>query len=233
MHLTVPSERPCPRSLADLFLSFTWLALQITASIIPFYVMFWMGIGNFYLPALLVQGTAIPMMFVINLISKRLGKQGAFYLGVGSWLIVQIALYFLQPGQTSALYLLCVAASFGVATAYVVPWAMLPDVIEMDELETGQRREGVFYAFMTLLQKFGLALGLFLVGAALEASGFVSEAAQQPESALTAIRLFMGPMPMILLIAGIIIIRFYPITRHAHEEMLLKLAERRRGKEAQ
>ncbi|MBD0334383.1 MAG: MFS transporter [Cyanobacteria bacterium Co-bin13] len=207
---------------------FSWLALQATASIIPFYVTFWMGIDSYFLPALLVQGTAIPMMFVVNLISKRVGKQGAFYIGIGSWLIVQTGLFFLQPGQTAALYLLCMAASFGVATAYVVPWAMLPDVIELDELQTGQRREGIFYAFMTLLQKFGLALGLFLVGAALETSGFVSEAAQQPESALTAIRLFMGPMPMLMLIASMIIIRFYPITRHVHEEMLLKLAERRK-----
>ncbi|MBD0267590.1 MAG: MFS transporter [Cyanobacteria bacterium Co-bin8] len=207
---------------------FSWLALQATASIIPFYVTFWMGIDSYFLPALLVQGTAIPMMFVVNLISKRVGKQGAFYIGIGSWLIVQMGLFFLQPGQTAALYLLCMAASFGVATAYVVPWAMLPDVIELDELQTGQRREGIFYAFMTLLQKFGLALGLFLVGAALEGSGFVSEAVQQPDSALTAIRLFMGPLPMLMLIASMIIIRFYPITRHVHEEMLLKLAERRK-----
>jgi GPH family glycoside/pentoside/hexuronide:cation symporter len=49
---------------------------------------------------------------------------------------------------------------------------MVPDVIELDELETGKRREGIFYAFMVLLQKIGLALGLFLVGIALETSGF-------------------------------------------------------------
>ncbi|HEY9734676.1 MAG TPA: MFS transporter [Trichocoleus sp.] len=211
---------------------FAWLALQATASIIPFYATFWMGLDSYFLVALLVQGVAIPMMFVVNLISKRVGKQGAFYIGIGTWLIVQIALFFLQPGQTAALYLLCATASFGVATAYVVPWAMLPDVIELDELHTGQRREGVFYAFMTLLQKFGLAGGLFLVGAALESSGFVSESTQQPESALTAIRLFMGPMPMVLLIGALVLTRFYPLTRQAHQEILLKLAERRQQQEA-
>lgn len=206
---------------------FAWLALQATASIIPFYVQYWMNLDSYFLAALLVQGVAIPMMFAVNLISKRVGKQGAFYIGVGSWLIVQMALFFLQPGQTAMLYVLCAAASFGVATAYVVPWAMLPDVIELDELRTGQRREGIFYAFMTLLQKFGLAGGLFLVGAALERSGFVSNAAEQSDSALTTIRLFMGPMPMILLIGALILTWFYPVTRHAHEAILLQLAERR------
>jgi GPH family glycoside/pentoside/hexuronide:cation symporter len=210
---------------------FAWLALQITASIIPFYAIFWMGLDSYFLPALLVQGTAILMMLPCNLISKRLGKKGLFYVGIGVWLIAQIGLFFLQPGQVGFLYFLCIVASFGVATAYVVPWAMLPDVIELDELKSGQRREGIFYAFMTLLQKIGLAVGLFLVGAALEWSGFLAEQDVQPDSALLAIRSFMGPLPLGLLCCALILCYFYPITRDVHQEIRLKLAEKRREDE--
>lgn len=207
---------------------FSWLALQITATIIPFYVTFWMGADDYFLAALLVQGTAIIMMVVCNLLAKRIGKKGLYFLGSGIWIVVQIALFFLQPGQFGALYGLCIVASFGVATAYVVPWSILPDVIELDELNTGQRREGAFYAFMTLLQKMGLAVGIFLVSLALQTSGFVKEAADQPESALWAIRFFMGPVPLILLLCGIVLAYFYPITKATHAETLLKLAERRK-----
>ncbi|WP_121969397.1 MFS transporter [Leptolyngbya sp. BC1307] len=206
---------------------FSWLALQITAAVIPFYAKFWMGVDE-NLVALIVQGTAIVMMFVCAALSKRIGKKNLYFLGSGVWILVQIALFFLQPGQTTILYGLCILASFGVATAYIVPWSILPDVIELDELNTGCRREGTFYAFMTLLQKIGLAVGIFLVGAALEASGFVKEAAQQPESALNAIRFFMGPVPLVLVICGVVLIYFYPITREAHAEIMLKLAERKR-----
>lgn len=206
---------------------FSWLALQITATIIPFYVTFWMGANDYFLAALLVQGTAIPMMSLCNILSKRVGKKGLYFLGSGVWILVQVALFFLQSGQLSALYGLCLVASFGVATAYVVPWSILPDVIELDELNTGQRREGAFYAFMTLLQKMGLAVGIFLVSLALQTSGFVKEAATQPESALLAIRFFMGPVPLILLVFGMVLAYFYPITKATHTETLLKLAERR------
>ncbi|MEM1253598.1 MAG: MFS transporter [Cyanobacteria bacterium P01_H01_bin.21] len=206
---------------------FSWLALQITATIIPFYVTFWMGADDYFLAALLVQGTAILMMAVCNLISKRIGKKGLYFLGSGLWILVQIALFFLQPGQLGLMYGLCVLASFGVATAYVVPWSILPDVIELNELKTGQRREGIFYAFMTLLQKIGLAVGIFLVSLALQTSGFVADAPAQPESALLAIRFFMGPFPLILLIFGSLLAYFYPITKASHAETLLKLAERR------
>ncbi|MEM9805006.1 MAG: MFS transporter [Cyanobacteria bacterium P01_D01_bin.56] len=207
---------------------FSWLALQITATIIPFYVTFWMGADDYFLAALLVQGTAIIMMFVCNLLAKRVGKKGLYFLGSGFWILVQIALFFLQPGQLGALYLLCILASFGVATAYVVPWSILPDVIELNELETGQRSEGAFYAFMTLLQKVGLAAGIFLVSLALETSGFVKEAVEQPEAALLAIRFFMGPVPLALLVCGLILAYFYPITKASHAETLLKLTERRK-----
>ena len=211
---------------------FSWLAIQVTAAIIPYFVTAWMGLDSYFLAALFVQGPAILMMFICSAISQRVGKQMLYFIGIGSWLIVQIFLFFLQPGQTHVMYLLCIAASFGVATAYIVPWALLPDVIELDELNTGYRREGVFYAFMTLLQKMGLALGLFLVGAGLEFAGFVEATEEipipaQPTSALLAIRLAVALLPMLFLVGGLILTHFYPITREVHAEILLKLAERR------
>ena len=98
---------------------------------------------------------------------------------------------------------------------------MIPDVIELDELNTGQRREGIFYGFMVLLQKVGLALGLFLVGQMLQFSGFISSASgdpvpEQPASALWAIRLVIGPVPMIFLLLGCVLAYFYPITKAVH-----------------
>ena len=211
---------------------FSWLALQVTAAIIPYFVTAWMGLDSYFLAALFVQGPAIVMMFICSAISRRVGKQMLYFIGIGSLLIVQIFLFLLQPGQIHFMYLLFIAASFGVATAYVVPWALLPDVIELDELNTGYRREGIFYAFMTLLQKMGLALGLFLVSVSLEFAGFVEATAEipipvQPTSALLAIRVAVAFLPMLLLFGGLILTYFYPITREVHAEILLKLAERR------
>jgi GPH family glycoside/pentoside/hexuronide:cation symporter len=82
---------------------------------------------------------------------------------------------------------------------------------------------------MVLLQKLGLALGLFLVAQSLQAQGFNERAGidEQPESALTAIRVMIGPVPTVVLICGIILTAFYPITRKRHEETLALLAKRR------
>ncbi|MBF2064222.1 MAG: MFS transporter [Calothrix sp. C42_A2020_038] len=216
---------------------FSWLAVQITASIIPYFVVNYMGLKDSDVPTVMigVQGTALLMLFVWSALSKRVGKKIVYFMGMVLWILAAAGLYFLKPGQIGLMYVLAVMAGFGVSTAYLVPWSMIPDVIELDELQTGQRREGIFYGFMVLLQKFGLALGLFIVGLALEASGFKEVTAGsgvlpvQPESALQAIRITVGPLPLVSLILGLVLTYFYPITREMHAEILLKLKQRQEG----
>lgn len=213
----------------------SWLAVQLTASIIPYFVVNWMRLKESDVPPVLigVQGTALLMLFVWGALSKRFGKKAVYFMGASVWIIAQLGLFFLQPGQIGLMYVLAIMAGIGVSTAYLIPWSMIPDVIELDELQTGQRREGIFYAFMVFLQKLGLALGLFLVGNALQTSGF-KEAVPgqnalpiQPDSALQAIRFAVGPLPMIALICGLVLAYFYPITREVHAEIMLKLSERK------
>ena len=216
----------------------SWLGVQVTAAIIPYFVVNWMRLPEpeFNKVAIAVQGTAMVMLFIWSAISARVGKKAVYYMGMSLWIIAQAGLFFLQPNQVGLMYVLAVMAGFGVSTAYLIPWSMMPDVIELDELNTGQRREGIFYGFMVFLQKLGLALGLFLVGQALELAGFLETvpgqpAPIQPESALLAIRIAIGPLPTLALIGGLILAYFYPITREVHAEILLKLQERKSGLE--
>jgi GPH family glycoside/pentoside/hexuronide:cation symporter len=214
---------------------FSWLAVQITASIIPYFVVNCMRLKESDVPTVMigVQGTALVMLFVLSALSKKIGKKAVYFMGITLWIIAAAGLFFLQPSQIGLMYVMAVMAGVGVSAAYLTPWSMIPDVIELDELQTGQRREGIFYAFMVLLQKFGLALGLFLVGNALQASGFKeavvgqSTLPVQPESALLAIRLAVGPLPTICLILSLVLTYFYPITREMHAEIMLKLKHNR------
>ncbi|HIK28028.1 MAG: MFS transporter [Oscillatoriaceae bacterium SKW80] len=218
----------------------SWLAVQLTAAIIPYFIRFWMRpsedpqIVNQVINQviLVVQGTAIIMLFVWNAVSDRYGKKAVYFMGMSLWIIAQAGLFFLQPGQNTIMYILCVLAGFGVSVAYLIPWSMLPDVIELDELRTGQRREGIFYSFIVFLQKVCLGLAVFVVLQRLEFSGYISPTdaiplPQQLPEVLLAIRISIGPLPTLALIIGLILAYFYPITREVHAEILLQLRERR------
>jgi len=211
----------------------SWLGVQITAAILPYFVINWMGLPDHHFTqvAIAVQGTALAMMFIWSFVSKRLGKKAVYLIGMPLLILAEAGLFFLQPGQVGLLYGLAVLAGFGIATAYLIPWSMLPDVVDLDELNSGQRREGIFYGFMVLFQKMGFAIALFLVGKILDWAGFISSVAGepnpvQPESALFAIRMIIGPLPTLILLCGLVFSYFYPITREVHVQILHQLWER-------
>jgi GPH family glycoside/pentoside/hexuronide:cation symporter len=213
----------------------SWLAAQMTAVVMQYFVVSWMGLesADFTNFALVVQGTALLMLFVWSAVSQRIGKRAVFFMGTSIWVIAQFGLFFLQPGQVLPMFLLGFLAGFGVSTSYLVPWSMLPDVIELDELKTGQRREGVFYAFMVMVQKIGIAFGIFLVGQALSLAGYIENlpgqppVEAQPESALFVIRLVIGPISTLILAAGLLLAYFYPISRDVHATIMMQLHERK------
>lgn len=215
---------------------FSWLAMQFTATILPYYVTECLGLpdGQFRILALVVQGTALLVIPIWSVLCVRWGKKAVYYIGMGFWIAAQSCLFFLPAGGTVGVYVLGVIAGLGISVCYLVPTAMLPDVIELDELQTGQRREGVFYGFLVFMQKMALALGTFFVGWSLQAAGYISHQAgipeqPQPESALFAIRLAIGPLPTIALLIGIFFAWKFPITKESHADVLRKLDERRKS----
>jgi GPH family glycoside/pentoside/hexuronide:cation symporter len=214
----------------------SWLVVQTVSTIVIYYMTYWLRQpGLISIVILSVQGSALIWLFIWTKISKRVGKKGVYYRGMIFWIAVSFGLFIVQPAWPSwVIVLLGFLAGIGVATAYLVPWAMLPDVIELDELETGRRREGTFYGFFVLLQKAGLALGLFLVGQVLAWAGYITPPpgtttpVEQPVSALTAIRLMIGPIPAVILAAGIVLVYLFPITKEGHEKTLAELARRKK-----
>ncbi|MGB5959178.1 MAG: MFS transporter [Coleofasciculaceae cyanobacterium] len=212
----------------------SWLGLQLTAAILPYFVINWMHLPDqhFTQTALAVQGTALTMIFFWSAVTQKVGKKAVYCMGIPLTICALIGLYFLQPHQVKLMYTLAVMVGIGLSTAYLIPWSMLPDVLDLDELNTGQRREGLFCALILQFQKIALAIALFLVGKILAWAGFIStisgqSLATQPESAMMAIRLLIGPVPALVLFFGLVCAYFYPITRDRHGEILLKLIERR------
>ncbi len=212
----------------------SWLGVQVTATILPYFVIDWMGLSksHFSQMALTVQISSLLAMFFWGAIAQHFGKKAIYCMGIPLTICAQGGLFFIQPGQITLMYVLAVLAGIGLSTAYIVPWSMLPDVVDLDELNTGQRREGIFYGFVVQFQKLGLAAALFLVGRILDWAGLIPAVASeapptQPNSVLWAIRLIIGPIPTLILIIGLVLAYFYPITRSKHEEILLKLKEKR------
>jgi glycoside/pentoside/hexuronide:cation symporter, GPH family len=214
----------------------SWLTIQLIGTIVIYFVMEVIGLSaaDATITILLVQMTALLMLFFWQFVSRRVGKQAVYLCGSILLIIALSGLFILGKQEKILLYILATIAGIGISVAYLIPWSMVPDVIEFDELRTGERREGIFYGFMVLLQKMCLALSLFIVGWVLERSGYdvANKIAgiDQPPSAILAIRLGISLIPIIFLVLGLILNHFYPITAAVHQEIRLKLLERKQAK---
>lgn len=206
-----------------------WIGIQLTAAMLPYFVGAWMGLSerHFASMALTVQGTAIAMVVVWERVAKLSGKRTVFLLGAPLSIIALMTLVTVQPGETTIMYLLGILAGVGVATMYMVPFSMLPDVVDLDELHTGLRREGLYFSAVVFLQKLGIAVALFASGTLLNFTGFAADAISQPPSALWAIRLLIGPLPAVLLMGSLWFAYRYPIDRQRHQQILAALQDKR------
>jgi GPH family glycoside/pentoside/hexuronide:cation symporter len=221
-------HNPAFRQILGLYLC-GWMGLQVTAAMLPYFIDAWMGLPDthFARMALAVQGTAIAMIWVWNQVAKISGKRTVFMVGAPLAVLAMTGLVTVQPGQLAWMYSLGVVAGIGVATLYMAPFAMLPDVVDLDELQTGLRREGLYFSALVFLQKLGLAVALFTSGYLLQWTGYVAHADAQPMAAQWAIRVLIGPLPALLLLISIGFAARYPISRERHQQILVALQDQR------
>jgi len=210
----------------------SWTTASIIAAVLLYFANYYLRIpdqANYFV--LVAQGSAILFIPVIVKISQRLDKRRAFMIGSITWVAVLLGISAIRADQIGLAYVLAALAGFGIATAYVVPWSMVPDVVEYDEIRTGQRREGSYYAFASFFQKLATGLALWGMGQALALTGYLTPALSgplpvQPEAAISAIRVFTGPIPAVLLFLAVLFAWKYPITRESHKATLQELADR-------
>jgi GPH family glycoside/pentoside/hexuronide:cation symporter len=210
----------------------SWTTASIIAAVLVYFANYYLRVpeqANYFV--LTAQFSAILFIPVIVRISQRLDKRRAFMLGSLTWVAILLGISILRADQVGLAYLLAALAGFGIATAYVVPWSMVPDVVEYDQVRSGQRREGSYYAFASFFQKLATGAALWGMGQALAYTGYITPLPAdplpiQPEAAVTAIRVFAGPIPAVLLFLAVLFAWKYPITRESHQATLQELAER-------
>jgi len=208
---------------------FSNLAIDVTSSVLIYYARtsldFTSETAN--LAILVVTLSALISVFGWSILSLRIGKKRTYYIGTSIWVVAQVVLIFLPKSNVYLLFIMSVFTGMGVGCTFLMPNVMIPDVIELDELETGQRREGLFYSFFVFSQKAATAFTLFIIGQLLEFTGYNGDSAQQPLSAQLTIRIIVGPLASFFLIIAIIFTYFYPITKEFHDDIKLQLQQRK------
>lgn len=159
---------------------------------------------------------------IVARMSKKMGKKNAFLLSQSISIFGYILLWFLFiPGKPYMFLFALPFFSFGIGSLFTLMMSMTADVCDLDELNTGKRREGIFGAIYWWMVKFGFAIAGLLTGVIMSTVGFTPGAATQSEGAVTGLRLFFSGIP----IAGTLIAIFVMWTYDLNEEKAHQIKE--------
>jgi GPH family glycoside/pentoside/hexuronide:cation symporter len=135
--------------------------------------------------------------------------------------------FFLNPSLDPRVSL-CIMVFMGFAAAgnFVMFWAMIPDTVEYGEARTGVRHEAKVFGFASFAQKAALGVNALLLGALLDATGFVANETQAPET-LDAIKAIMTLLPLASSAAAVALLWGYPIDAKYHAALLRQIEARK------
>jgi GPH family glycoside/pentoside/hexuronide:cation symporter len=211
----------------------SWVVVQFVQANLLLFLRYWMNAeSQFRWMVLVLQLTAFAFLPVWAWVSRRLGKKQAYYIGITILIPILLLLFFVQPGQELLLYLISFPAGISVSMLLLIPWSMLPDVVDYDELQTGQRREGVYYGLFVFMQNVGLTGVLAASAWVLELAGYINPDVAgtfvtQPETVHLALRLMVSVFPALLIALSVPLAIAYPISRQHFESMRAELDSRR------
>lgn len=167
----------------------------------------------------------VPMTWL----SKRLGKRTtvilAFLLIIAGNLS-KIVCY--NPALPRLTYIPTICLSMGMVFCFSLVNAMIADICDQDELESGIRREGMYFAAYNWWWKVAVSIATVASAYIARWTGFVEGAATQSASTMLWIRVWEIGLPPLLCLLGVALLARYPLTEARAYEIKSLLKERKR-----
>lgn len=174
-------------------------------------------------------GTTFIVIPTVTWMSKVMGKKKAFLVSQGISVVGYIMLWFLfVPGKPWMYIIALPFFSFGIGSLFTIMMSMTADVIDIDELNTGLRREGIFGAIYWWMVKVGFAIAGALSGIIIAVVGFNPElATTEQQAAVDGLHAFFCFFPMAGTLIAMFIMRNYDVSEERVNKMREELNRRK------
>jgi GPH family glycoside/pentoside/hexuronide:cation symporter len=157
---------------------------------------------------------------IVNWFSQKFGKRTAFLYSQSISILGYCMFWWsFSPENPWLMFVPIPLYAFGIGGLFTIMMSMTADICDMDELETGQRREGTFGAIYWWMIKFGLAFAGLASGLILSFIGFDNSVAAQTESTLTQLRFAFIGIPIAGTLTAIFVMRNYDLDEKKANEI--------------
>jgi GPH family glycoside/pentoside/hexuronide:cation symporter len=163
------------------------------------------------------------------LLAKRIGKKWAWILSMAVNTGAFTGVLFLGPGDAGIYGFLVVLSGLGFGATVALPSAMQADVIDYDELITGERREGYYVGLWSITKKLAAALGVGIALSLLGTVGYEPNVVQS-EGVVRTLKVLYAGVPSLCNVVALLIALAYPISSRVHDEIRTAVADRQEGR---
>ena len=183
-------------------------------------------------PAWFGTVSALATMFlvipIVTKIAEKLGKRKAFVIATLLSIIGYVLKWWgFDPANPWLMFMPIPFLSFGIGGLFTLMMSMTADVCDLDELNNGERREGMFGAVYWWMVKLGTALAMLTSGIVLHYIGFDESITVQSAETLTNLRLADIIIPIAAALIAIVLVWRYNITEERAHEIKEALVKRR------
>jgi GPH family glycoside/pentoside/hexuronide:cation symporter len=204
------------------------VAMDLLGLAIPLFITIWLQRpGDVHWALLSMLGVVVLSLPFWLRYARHNEKHRIFAMG-SVWFVFCLGVIALGDPTWPRWTLFAISGLLGIGYAAVdlMPWAMIGEVVDENELTSGERTQGVYNGVLTFLRKVGGATAYMVAGFALSWVGFEKDAEEQSEAVMNMIRLLATAAPALFLLLGLVAVRGYPLTRARHAEILEGLATR-------
>lgn len=194
---------------ATLFLLFARHVLELPASA-----------GALLLAYFLAGIVAIPFWLWL---SRRISKHRAWSASMLWACLSFAAVPFLGAGDFWPFLMICIASGLSLGADLALPSSIQADVVDLDWLESGRRRTGLFFAMWSMTTKLSLALAVGFAFPLLAALGFDAGSDDNGETALLGLALIYGGVPVAIKLAAVRLVWNFPIDAESQRETRARL----------
>ncbi len=211
--------------LVQLFLQ---VAYSLVISSLQMFLQGILGLGSIEQSLYLLATfcTVLPFLFVWVKLANKRGAKHALYVSMICF-SAAFPFAFLINSPVTAIFVL-LAAGVGLGGLMLFPTILLGDVVDEDQLQTGQRREGLYAGVSGVIVKISGAFSWFLIGFVLTLFQInkdqLSPATLTPLTDL-GLRLLVGLLPVVFVILGILVLRRYPLAGERLAEVKRQVKE--------
>lgn len=160
---------------------------------------------------------------------KKFGKKVTYGIGLVTFIPNLIPLYYITD-QIWFMYIITIFCGFSMASHFLLPWSMLPDVIDEYMIRTGDRKESIFYSFFVFFAKFSSGISAAFSQLFLEYSGYLdcpNGCCTQPDSIKLALRQLLVHIPVTMILISLIFLYIHPIDEKTRKRNKVALEEMR------